>query len=720
MQLPNKTAIPRQTPSPRAPDKAVSTQLRTGLHTGLRLVLLFLVLAAFARLTWQVGAKSIWWDESLSLQRAEQGWLPLLLGHLIMVDGIDSQLTIDQHPFFYFLLQGILVRVAGISEYALRFVSVMAATLFVPALWTWSRALVRRGSAPPATPVFVALLATISPFYLWFGQEARPYTLWALLAVLSTYWLLRVAWPLALPSTHGPSRGAWFAYGVTLAALLATHYYSVFLLPLHALAWFLRLYTRRPRLAVGVAGTLLLGGAAVSALANYRIIILQGGGGNFSAIRLDVLVPDLLNAYSLGLSVDINQGWWLDLIYGAVALVGVAWLIWRPRRLWAGGWLPVLVVGVPVLAVLVLNLIIPAYMTARHLSLIGGGYLLLLGMGLAALWEIRRGYVYLWGAAPLTLLLVAGAGYSTLNFYTDEIYRHNDFEAVGRYLASNMADGDLILLNPPFSWRIFEYYLPLDVLDRAAAQGAQVQRLGVPRFVDSWATREAELAAVTAAYRRIWVVKLGTHPFLDLEGRTEAWLDANLFRLNTRQFFSHSELSVTNYVPQVPVTWDAPPMPQPHSVTFGDQIRLAGYGVGTDLSDTGLYDHLGLPVTLYWQTLAETDRRYKYRLRLVAVADEDSDPDADPQITQEAALTEREPYDGAIPTIYWAPGQTIVEYTELAAHANHWQDLRQNPQSYRLALEVYDAETLEKLPVSAMTGAAHSTGETVFLPYATD
>ncbi len=33
--------------------------------------------------------------------------------------------------------------------------------------------------------------------------------------------------------------------------------------------------------------------------------------------------------------------------------------------------------------------------------------------------------------------------------------------------------------------------------------------------------------------------------------------------------------------------------------------------------------------------------------------------------TRVISLSEREPYDGAIPTIYWDPGKTIVEYSEL-------------------------------------------------------
>ncbi|MDQ3248498.1 MAG: hypothetical protein M3Q45_04745, partial [Chloroflexota bacterium] len=53
----------------------------------LRWLLLSLIWVAFARVVWQLGTKNFWWDESLSLQRAESGWLALLRGLLLIHDG---------------------------------------------------------------------------------------------------------------------------------------------------------------------------------------------------------------------------------------------------------------------------------------------------------------------------------------------------------------------------------------------------------------------------------------------------------------------------------------------------------------------------------------------------------------------------------------------------------------------------------------------------------
>ncbi|MEZ4609551.1 MAG: glycosyltransferase family 39 protein [Caldilineaceae bacterium] len=99
--------------------------------------------------------------------------LGLLQGRLVMFDGVNSLLTIDQHPFFFFLLQGLMLRLAGDSEFVLRFVSVMAATLLVPVTWTFTRLLARRQIVPAAGAVGCPLAAT-SPFFLWYGQGRGP------------------------------------------------------------------------------------------------------------------------------------------------------------------------------------------------------------------------------------------------------------------------------------------------------------------------------------------------------------------------------------------------------------------------------------------------------------------------------------------------------------------------------------------------------------------
>ena len=131
-------------------------------------------------------------------------------------------------------------------------------------------------------------------------------------------------------------------------------------------------------------------------------------------------------------------------------------------------------------------------------------------------------------------------------------------------------------------------------------------------------------------------------------------------------------------------------------VVFGGQVRLLGYDQGQPLTPGG-----AIPVTLYWQPARQIDRRYKYILRLVA-------PDGETLST-----TEREPYNGGLPTPAWPAGSTIMEYSEIPPPARRQQD------KSRLVLQMYDAETLEKLPVTSVSGAEMGQdAHTVVLPVA--
>ncbi|MCC9077564.1 glycosyltransferase family 39 protein [Litorilinea aerophila] len=653
-------------------------------------LLLALILLAFARLCWHLDAHNLWWDESLSLQRAESGWLALLQGHLVMRDGISELLTIDQHPFFYFVLQGLLLRGAGIEEFVLRFPSVMAATLLVPVLWALGRRLVARGVLAAGSAEWAALLAALNPFFLWYGQEARPYALWAMLAVLSTYLLLRVT------EEGAPSRPWLVGYLVTLLAFLTTHYYAALLLPVHALLCFGWLRRRAPQWAwVAAFGLLAVGG--VVAGAGAWLILKQGGGENFRFVPLRIMLPDLLNAFSMGLSVDIDQVWWLDLVFGALALVGIGWGLRSRKSMAAGGWLLPTFLGVPILLLLAVSRVQPAYMNARHLSLLSGAFVLLVAAGLAAVAQRQR-----WAAAGLALLLVAGVGYSTANYFTRPEYGKDDYTGAGHYLAERLLPGDLLLLNPPFSWRIFDYYLPVDLVEQGAREGKGTAVYGVPFLHQGWEEIEAGLERLRGQYRRIWLVTSGTHPYLDPERRVKAWLEQNTVRLKKESFYSPTSfLDVELFLTQVPVFTRVPAdMEHPADVVFGDQIRLVGYSVGQRLAAGS-----ALPVTLYWQTEQPTDVHYKYILRLLQPAQ-----DGEPQVL---ATTEREPYDGVIPTIYWKPGEIIMEYSELPP-APLADDGR-----YLLALQMYHAETLEKLPITQAPADAQidADGVTLLLPY---
>jgi len=704
--------------APAALHAPIDPSKRTTLR---RWLLLGLVLVAFARVVWQLGDKNLWWDESLSLQRAESGLLALLRGTLLIQDGFTTVPTTDQHPFFFFLLQAILLRLAGSSEFVLRFPSAMAVTLLVPTVWIFAQTLVRRALWPASAPMWAALLAAVNPFFLWYGQEARPYALWALLALVSTYLLLRYTEAdgrltppaadddkMTEPRTdvnraeRQPSTTLFVAYGVTLLCFLTTHYYAVFFLPVHAFILYQWLASRQRRLALAVAFAILGLGALIGVLAAW-IILGQGGGINFPEISLGILIPDLVNAFSLGLSVDITDVRWLDWIYGLVALLGAGWLLRTRATIMRQGWLLPALLVTPICLILLLNAFQPAYMNARHLSLLSGVYVLLVGGGLSVLWRWQKV-----ATIVVVLLLLGGAGYSTKNYFTSELYDKDDYMGMGAFLAEHLLPGDVLLISPPFSWRIFDYYLPIGQIDVAAQNGVDIAHYGTPLIRQSWQATADALADFQSRYRRIWLARSGTHPYLDPEGKVSAWLlEHAARRLRVEKFDSYNSfLDLELYLSQPPVAegLTPPPIQQPIDATFGDQIRIVGYDIGRPIMAGG-----AIPITLYWQVQAKDDQtHYKYILQLI-------EPLADGGMAV-VGVTEREPFNGEIPTIYWDPGKTIIEPVELLPGAAYDA---QTPTRYQLMLQIYRVDTLVKLPVTAQKNAAVATdGQTLLLPYA--
>ena len=664
----------------------------------LNAALLALILVAFARISWNLGSEDLWWDESLTLQRAESAWLPLLKNHIVLADGLSLLTSTDQHPFFYFLLQAVLLRFAGNDEFALRFVSGASATLMVPVAFAFAMLYVRRNVFPATAPAWAALLAAVSPFFLWFGQEARPYALWALLALLSAYMLLRASETLKQQTVHWP----WVAgYVVTMLMFLTTHYYAVFLLPVHAILIYRAVRSRSKTAAILLAVALVVLGALLISVAFWFVVVRQAAGANFSSISWKILLPDLLNAFSLGLSVDISRVFSLDLLFGLLALAGSIWAL-RSRSAWErDGWTPVAMVAFPVAGILVGNLFHPVYMTARHLSLIGGPFILLVGAGVGLTWQLRP-----WFAVLVAMFLVAGSGCSTVNYFTQEEYAQDDFSRLGAELDNRLAPGDLVLIKSPFAWRIFSYYLPKATVNGMPGNNQEIDVFGAPLLNQPWSERYAFLDRETEGRRRIWLLVSGTQGHMDMDGRIEEWLDDNLFKLRETTYFSQSSLKSHLYLPDAPV-YDAIPaeIQNPVDVVFGDQVRLVGYDVGL-LPDSDL----ALPLTLYWQAVAPTDRRYKYLIELVELMDDGSQ--------RTISLTEREPYDGTIPTIYWDPGKTIVEYGELPPAVWPGTFASEDGKRYQLTMKLYDAETLEQLPVTDPGGKSSiQDGTSVVFPY---
>lgn len=177
---------------------------------------IILLIGAIARLI-HITKADIWHDE---------GYTMMLIPHN-MIDIIERTAR-DVHPPLYYLVAHVWQGMFGTSELAIRSLSAVFSLATVILVYLLVRRLFSEGTARLA-----ALFVALGPFVVRYSEEARMYGMAAFFVVLATYLIVRIA------AKQTASLKIWLLYGLVLAAGLYTHYYTLFIVPVHIiyLAW---------------------------------------------------------------------------------------------------------------------------------------------------------------------------------------------------------------------------------------------------------------------------------------------------------------------------------------------------------------------------------------------------------------------------------------------------------------------------------------------------
>ncbi len=177
-----------------------------------------ILLAAFAAGLYHIDTQSIWFDEGWSAYSAIQSSVQA---------AIDSDKT---NPPLYYVIVNLAARGLGDSEFALRWISLVFGLLSVALGYQLGRQLFNARAG-----IVAALLLAVSPLLWWAGQEARMYTLLAVLVLLCAlawhkvvverkrrlgWWVILCVAELALLYAHntGPVVALWLN-AVTMIAV---------------------------------------------------------------------------------------------------------------------------------------------------------------------------------------------------------------------------------------------------------------------------------------------------------------------------------------------------------------------------------------------------------------------------------------------------------------------------------------------------------------------
>ena len=385
----------------------------------------------------------LWMDEGLSIGIANR---PLL--------DIPGVLRQDGSPPLYYVLLHFWIQATGTSEVAVRSLSLLCATLAVPASWWAGRELFGARAGWMA-----AVLAATNPYLTEYAQEARMYALVALLAIVATGCLGRA---LTTDAPARARRAPAVGGAVTLAGLLYTHNWALFFAAAWGGAWLVLLARARgpDRRALLEAGLIAFGGAIVLWLPWIPTVAYQAahtGAPWATAPSLAALfgVPGkLLGTMAQGV---------LALTGGA----GVAALLARrdePHRRTA-----LVLIGVGAVTVLLAWLVSqasPAW-ASRYLAVGLAPFVLAAAGGLAHAGRL--------GIAGLLIVSAMGLGNGAPS-------EKSNVKEIAQAITPSVSRGDLVVSTQPEEIPILHHYLP-DGLSFATVTGP-VRDLGVTDWRD--------------------------------------------------------------------------------------------------------------------------------------------------------------------------------------------------------------------------------------------
>ena len=336
---------------------------------------------------YKLGQWSFWIDEIFTINRAQIHFSDLLS----VIRNLPTSLWLPVSV----ILTAISLTVAGVSEWSARLPAAVIGILSIPLLYFPVRRLVGTGTA-----LIFALLLAISPWHLFWSQNARFYT-----ALMLFYSLAGLSFFMAFE--HNRPKYLLVFYGLLYLAA-SERLITIFLLPVLT-AYLLTIALTRFELPRGLTRrNLLIFGAPVVLVAVVEIIRFMVSGSSILAYAWDAFAgqrfddpPRLLAAmlFNLGLPVV------------ALGLVSGIESVWQKNRLSLFLLLSALL---PLILLLALNPIM--FTKDRYIFMTLPSWLILAAMGIRGLFGQARGNSRLLALGVLLVFVAEAAGTNLLYY----------------------------------------------------------------------------------------------------------------------------------------------------------------------------------------------------------------------------------------------------------------------------------------------------------------
>ncbi len=643
------------------------------------------LLVALALRVYLLSAQSLWNDEGTSIALASRS-----------LEAIINGAAQDIHPPLYYFLLHFWMPLEGQTEYAIRFLSVIAGTLLVAFTFRLARFFFDEEVA-----LIAAYLSAFSPFQIYYSQETRMYIWAALFTALSAYAMMRMnVRPNSRARATIRTRTLfWLIYIAATIAALYTHYFAATVILFENLAFAIWLFfawrDRRPgtphTLAFWMAAQILI----VLAFAPWYFFAgnqLASWPAISEPFDLPRLFWRVLNVFSVGLSLDDAAAFAFAVAFGILFVVGSLPRLRRtpadPDSVQTRQGASVLAIPslllwalVPIGVMYVVSLSRPAY-NPKFLLLATSAFYILAARGLARIYPgifLRERYPRS-NLSPLRYfnfsiaVLVSVAFIPALqNYYFDPRYARDDYRALIRYIDANARAGDGILVDAPGQIDVVRYYhrgaQPIFLLPRMRPPDSDATRADVDQMLAKVADPAAR-DGVPRLYAIYWATDQ-SDPQKIIEGR----LAENAFQARDI-WYGNVRLAIYGIVtgPRGPL--------QDVDVKIGNEISLPSYRL--DVREVRTGDILTL--TLNWRADQTPSARYRVFAHLL---------DADNRVV---AQRDAEPMNNLKPTTTWRAGESIADNYGILIEPET------PPGDYRIELGMYRVDDQMRLPITPRAG----------------
>jgi 4-amino-4-deoxy-L-arabinose transferase-like glycosyltransferase len=420
-------------------------------------------------------------------------------------------------PLYFLMLRG-WIGLAGQSEFAIRFPSLMFGVMSIALIYAVGARLFSR----PIGWVAATLLA-FSGYHAWYSQEAKMYTLITTLALAAIYCLRRGL-------EDGRAR-FWLGLVVCTSLAMYAHILAALLIPMEVvlcvLWWPPAADVRRRRLTPALISFALLIVPYLPLAAWQLPLVFKTGETGFGHYTLGEMLNVLNGAYTRGILNSLDDTWGAIIAGLAATLAFFGWLTRLTDRKRFTSALTLLIwLAVPTLAIWFVSLNRPLF-TDRYLIWIMPAYYLSIALGLEAIGSAHaiRPIVQhaRWLVAAIALVVLIGAGALSLNAQATTPYK-SDFRSAAAVVANAIRPDDILVFQIPYIQTTFDYYYHQPY---ASIAGPYTNYPGSNAgYQDSEATVFAQLDQMFAGKTSVWLIASEV-TLWDQRNLLQRWLDAH-------------------------------------------------------------------------------------------------------------------------------------------------------------------------------------------------